>query len=74
MSRNPSHAVELSLETVREPSPAQQAAWTALWRRLLAPPNESPAPAMQAGTGLECAREPDAPMDHDREVINGPTT
>jgi hypothetical protein len=72
MSLDPSHAVEVSLKTVREPSPTQQAAWAALWRRLLAPTNESPAPAEPAGTGLACAREPDAPMDHDREVTNDP--
>jgi hypothetical protein len=71
---NVTPSVVVDIIPAPDPSPAQQAAWAALWRRLLAPMNESPAPAMPAGTGLECAREPDAPMDHDREVINDPTT
>ena len=73
MRCDPIHSVNVSLQVVREPSPAQQAAWSALWRRLLAPTNGSPAPAEPVGTGLVCTHQPNAPVDHDRQVINDPT-
>jgi hypothetical protein len=66
----PGVVVEIRLTS--EPSHAQKAAWATLWRWILGLEGNSPAPAVPAGTGLEGAREPDALMDHDQEVINDP--
>ena len=68
----PGVVVEIRLTS--EPSHAQKAAWATLWRWILAPEGNSPAPAVPAGTGLKGARERDAPMDHPAEVLDGPTT
>jgi hypothetical protein len=64
----PSVVVDITLAP--DPSPAQRAAWAALWRRLLAPEDKSHAPAA-TGTGLEGVREPDARMDHAGESSDG---
>ena len=52
MSLDLGHAVEFSLETVREPSPAQQAAWAALWGRLLALQTKALSPLSRQEQGL----------------------
>ena len=65
----PSIIVEIHATT--EPTYTQQVAWAQLWRWLLAPEGHSPVPAVPVRPGLDGAHGPDAPMGHDREVIDG---
>jgi hypothetical protein len=62
MSLDPNHAVEVSLQVVTNPTPAQRAAWARLFTILLAPVE-----SQSAGAGNESMASPETAIPLQRQ-------